>query len=144
MRTEGQTEGARIFYETSLVGQNRQIGKLSNQQVDEMRNEIQSLTFPASEQAMSRLMPSNLKSVPIWILDDAPNNRDQPFGGIVEDYWLNPHAVMRVGSAYYRAGNRVEWIDFLSEKEAMDAPIRPAYGPPLGKFRIKTMPKTKK
>jgi hypothetical protein len=122
-----RTSSARYTYTSTAVGQKKDIGRFTSQQVEDVRARASVLRFPLREKIILRFVPADVHPVPLWFVDEFAAIEGKPLGGIVQDYWLNSDSVLRVGTSYHRTGNQIEWMQLLSSREALDVLLRPPY-----------------
>lgn len=114
-------------------------GRCSPTEIAALRARVNAIALPFDYTAPGTFLPPaalNPHRLRAW--DGTPAHPRGPIGGLIEDYWLNAHWVLRIEQVYYRPeieggalGNRVEQLRVISATDAYK-PLPLYLGPILG------------
>lgn len=99
------------------------IGKFTKTEVDSLREQISKIRLPYEFGSKgSFLPPANMRAKVLVAWDAFASDARGRTGGLIEDYWLNSQAVLRITQIYYKQGergiSRVEKLVIMSASEA--------------------------
>ncbi|WP_438480716.1 hypothetical protein [Oleiharenicola lentus] len=129
--------GVAEYYWGNQDLQNEFVGNFSALQVAEIKSAISLIQFPVRQERATflRLIAPSVRPYAITNWDNFGRKPSEPFGGIIEDYWLNKSAVLRVTTTY--RGDDKAYFNIIESAEIISAEIAYRKGVSLGGFKIK-------